>query len=66
MSPAGARLDDVTLRWVIEQLDLPTGTGGGFVTGATTASAGAVALPRRPTSGDRECADGKRLMWGVG
>jgi glutamate/tyrosine decarboxylase-like PLP-dependent enzyme len=42
MSPAGARLDDIALRWVIELPGLPAGTGGGFVTGATTASASAV------------------------
>jgi len=34
MSPAGATLDDVALRWVIDLLGLPAGTGGGFVTGA--------------------------------
>jgi glutamate/tyrosine decarboxylase-like PLP-dependent enzyme len=42
---AGARPDDVALRWVIELLGLPTGTGGGMVTGAMMASASAVAQP---------------------
>jgi len=46
MSPAGARLDDVALRWVIELLGLPAGTGGGFVTGATMANATCLAAAR--------------------
>jgi glutamate/tyrosine decarboxylase-like PLP-dependent enzyme len=46
MSPAGARLDDVALRWVIELLGLPAGTGGGFVTGATMANATCLATAR--------------------
>jgi glutamate/tyrosine decarboxylase-like PLP-dependent enzyme len=46
MSPAGARLDDLALRWVIELLGLPAGTGGGFVTGATMASATCLAAAR--------------------
>jgi len=46
MSPAGTRLDDVALRWVIELLGLPGGTGGGFVTGATMANATCLAAAR--------------------
>jgi len=46
MSPAGARLDDVALRWVIELLGLPAGTGGGFVTGATMANVTCLAAAR--------------------
>ena len=46
MSPAGARLDDLALRWVIELLGLPAGTGGGFVTGATMANATCLAAAR--------------------
>jgi glutamate/tyrosine decarboxylase-like PLP-dependent enzyme len=46
MSPAGARLDDAALRWVIELLGLPAGTGGGFVTGATMANVTCLAAAR--------------------
>jgi glutamate/tyrosine decarboxylase-like PLP-dependent enzyme len=46
MSPAGARLDDVALRWIIELLGLPAGTGGGFVTGATMANVTCLAAAR--------------------
>jgi glutamate/tyrosine decarboxylase-like PLP-dependent enzyme len=46
MSPAGATLDDVALRWVIELLGLPAGTGGGFVTGATMANVTCLAAAR--------------------
>ncbi|RPJ39763.1 MAG: aspartate aminotransferase family protein, partial [Chloroflexi bacterium] len=37
-SPAAAKLEDVALRWLVEVLGLPAGTGGGFVTGATMAN----------------------------
>jgi glutamate/tyrosine decarboxylase-like PLP-dependent enzyme len=46
MSPAGAMLDDVALRWVIDLLGLPAGTGGGFVTGATMANVTCLAAAR--------------------
>jgi glutamate/tyrosine decarboxylase-like PLP-dependent enzyme len=46
MSPAAARLDDVALRWAVELLGLPAGTGGGFVTGATMANATCLAAAR--------------------
>jgi glutamate/tyrosine decarboxylase-like PLP-dependent enzyme len=46
MSPAGARLDEVALRWIIELLGLPAGTGGGFVTGATMANVTCLAAAR--------------------
>jgi glutamate/tyrosine decarboxylase-like PLP-dependent enzyme len=46
MSPAGARLDNVALRWVIELLGLPAETGGGFVTGATMANVTCLAAAR--------------------
>jgi glutamate/tyrosine decarboxylase-like PLP-dependent enzyme len=46
MSPAAARLDDVALRWAVELLGLPAGTGGGFVTGATMANATCLATAR--------------------
>jgi len=46
MSPAGARLDDLALRWVVELLGLPAGTGGGFVSGATMANVSCLAAAR--------------------
>jgi glutamate/tyrosine decarboxylase-like PLP-dependent enzyme len=46
MSPAGTRLDDVALRWVVELLGLPSDTGGGFVTGATMANVTCLAAAR--------------------
>jgi Pyridoxal-dependent decarboxylase conserved domain len=38
VSPLTAHLEAVALRWLVELLDLPAGTGAGFVTGATTAN----------------------------
>jgi len=46
MSPAASMLTGVALRWVTELLGLPTGTGGGFVTGATMANATCLAAAR--------------------
>jgi glutamate/tyrosine decarboxylase-like PLP-dependent enzyme len=46
MSPTGALLDAVALRWITELLGLPAGTGGGFVTGATMANATCLAAAR--------------------
>jgi glutamate/tyrosine decarboxylase-like PLP-dependent enzyme len=46
MSPAAARLNAVALRWIVEILGLPPGTGGGFVTGATMANASCLAAAR--------------------
>ena len=46
MSPTAAMLTGVALRWVTELLGLPTGTGGGFVTGATMANATCLAAAR--------------------
>jgi glutamate/tyrosine decarboxylase-like PLP-dependent enzyme len=46
MSPAGATLNSVALRWVTELLGLPAGAGGGFVTGATMANAACLAAAR--------------------
>ena len=46
MSPAASMLTGVALRWVTESLGLPTGTGGGFVTGATMANATCLAAAR--------------------
>jgi glutamate/tyrosine decarboxylase-like PLP-dependent enzyme len=46
MSPVAARLHDVTRRWLVELLGLPTGTDVGYVTGATVANASALAAAR--------------------
>jgi glutamate/tyrosine decarboxylase-like PLP-dependent enzyme len=37
-TPLTATLEDVSLRWLVDALQLPEGTGGGFVTGATMAN----------------------------
>jgi glutamate/tyrosine decarboxylase-like PLP-dependent enzyme len=45
-SPVSAQLEETALRWVIEALGLPAGTGGAFVTGATMANFAALAAAR--------------------
>ena len=52
MSPVAARLDSIALGWIVDLLGLPSGTGGGFVSGATMANATALAAAR-----DRVLAD---------
>jgi glutamate/tyrosine decarboxylase-like PLP-dependent enzyme len=37
-APLAARLEEVVLRWLVDLLGLPEGTGAGFVTGATVAN----------------------------
>jgi len=37
-SPVAAQIEEVALRWLVELLGLPQGTGAGFVTGATMAN----------------------------
>ncbi len=46
MSPTGAKLEETALRWLVDALDLPAGTGAGFVTGATMANFTALAAAR--------------------
>jgi len=46
MSPVGAKLEEMALRWLVDALGLPAGTGGGFVTGATMANFTALAAAR--------------------
>ncbi len=46
MSPVAAKLEDVCLKWLIELLGLPAGTGGGFVTGATMGNVAGLAAAR--------------------
>lgn len=45
-SPVAAFLEEVTLRWLVKLLNLPAGTGGGFVTGATAANLSGLAAAR--------------------
>jgi glutamate/tyrosine decarboxylase-like PLP-dependent enzyme len=46
MSPIGAELEDVVLRWICEALNLPADCEGGLVTCATTANFTALAAAR--------------------
>ena len=46
-SPIGAAIEQVAMRWVLEALDLPAGSGAAFVTGATMANFTALAAARR-------------------
>jgi glutamate/tyrosine decarboxylase-like PLP-dependent enzyme len=46
MSPIGAVLEDAALRWIVDLIGLPEGTGGGFVTCATTANLAGLAAAR--------------------
>lgn len=45
-SPSVAAFEAVALRWTLELLGLPAGSGGGFVTGATVANMTALAAAR--------------------
>ncbi|MHB1134440.1 MAG: pyridoxal phosphate-dependent decarboxylase family protein [Chloroflexota bacterium] len=45
-SPVGSTLEQVALGWLNELFDLPPGTAGGFVTGATMANCSALAAAR--------------------
>src|SRR5882757_8336089 len=45
-SPIGTVLEEVSLRWLLEALKLPPGSGGSFVTGATMANFTALAAAR--------------------
>jgi glutamate/tyrosine decarboxylase-like PLP-dependent enzyme len=45
-SPIAAALEDVALGWLVDLLALPPGTGGGFVTCATTANVAGLAAAR--------------------
>ncbi|HEX3782507.1 MAG TPA: pyridoxal-dependent decarboxylase [Pseudonocardiaceae bacterium] len=45
-TPLGAELEEVALNWVVELLGLPAGTGGTFVSGASTAISTCLAVAR--------------------
>jgi glutamate/tyrosine decarboxylase-like PLP-dependent enzyme len=46
LSPVGAYLEEVALKWLVDIFGLPTETGGGFVTGATMANFTCLAAAR--------------------
>ena len=46
LTPVGATLDEIAMRWVVELLGLPAGVGGGFVSGASTANSTCLAVAR--------------------
>jgi len=46
MSPTAARLEEIVLQWTIDLLNLPAGSGAGFVTGTTMANFTALAAAR--------------------
>ena len=46
VSPGVSHLESVVLRWLVDLFDLPLGTGGAFVTGATVANFTALAAAR--------------------
>jgi glutamate/tyrosine decarboxylase-like PLP-dependent enzyme len=46
MSPIAAVLEDAALRWIVDLIGLPEGTGGGFVTCATAANFAGLAAAR--------------------
>lgn len=46
VTPGTALLEQVALSWLVDLLSLPSGTGGGFVTGATMANFTALAAAR--------------------
>lgn len=45
-APSAARLEQVALKWLLDVLNLPPGSGGGFVTGATMANFSGLAAAR--------------------
>ena len=45
-SPVSAKLEEIALKWIVELLGLPTGSGGGFVTGTTMANLCGLAAAR--------------------
>ncbi len=45
-SPMAARIEEIALRWLVELLELPSGTGGAFVTGCTAANLSGLAAAR--------------------
>jgi glutamate/tyrosine decarboxylase-like PLP-dependent enzyme len=52
VTPATATLEQVTLAWLADLLNLPQGIGGGFVTGTTVANFSALAAARHRVFAD--------------
>ena len=52
ISPVSAALEQVALRWLLGIFDLPSGSGGSFVTGATMANFTALAAARHAVLAD--------------
>jgi glutamate/tyrosine decarboxylase-like PLP-dependent enzyme len=52
VTPGVSHIEEVALRWLIELLGLPAGTGAGFVTGATMANFTALAAARHAVLAD--------------
>jgi glutamate/tyrosine decarboxylase-like PLP-dependent enzyme len=46
MSPVASALEEIALAWLVDVLNLPPGTGAGFVTAATTANLAGLAAAR--------------------
>ena len=46
LSPTSAALEEIALGWLVDLFELPAGTGGAFVTGATMANFSALAAAR--------------------
>ena len=60
MSPAASLFEEAALRWLVEILGLPPGTGAAFVTGATMANLSALAA--RPKLRARRAGMGRREL----
>jgi len=65
MSPAGAKLEEVALRWLVDALGLPLGTGVGFVTGATMANFTCLAAARHALLMNQGWDVGARGLYGA-
>jgi glutamate/tyrosine decarboxylase-like PLP-dependent enzyme len=65
MSPAGAKLEETALRWLVDALCLPSGTGAGFVTGATMANFTALAAARHALLMNQGWDVGARGLYGA-
>jgi glutamate/tyrosine decarboxylase-like PLP-dependent enzyme len=52
MSPAGAAVEEVCERWIVDLLGLPEGASAGFVTGAQSANTTCLAAARHSVLGD--------------
>jgi glutamate/tyrosine decarboxylase-like PLP-dependent enzyme len=65
MSPVGAKLEEMALRWLVDALVLPPGTGAGFVTGATMANFTALAAARHALLMNQGWDVGARGLYGA-